>query len=107
LDELGIAYTLHTYAVGREHLAAAEVVELVPLSRVTPLTGYVRGGTTALAAKKAFPVYLDEAAMKGAHIVVSAGQKGLQIRVAPADYVRATSAKVALIARKSTSPPDS
>ena len=46
-----------------------------------------------------FPVYLDESAMRNAYIVVSAGQKGLQIRLAPADYVRATSAKVALIAR--------
>jgi Cys-tRNA(Pro)/Cys-tRNA(Cys) deacylase len=75
-------------------------ITLVPLARVTPLTGYVRGGTTALAAKKAFPVFLDERAMDHETIVVSAGQKGLQLRLAPGDYVRATRATVARFARE-------
>ena len=67
-------------------------MELVPLAEVTPLTGYVRGGTTALGAKKDYPVCLDETAELFAEIAVSAGQKGLQIVLDPADYLRVTAA---------------
>ncbi len=74
-------------------------MELVPLSRVQPLTGYVRGGTTALAARKRFPVFLDETAMAQKEISVSAGQRGLQLVLSPADYQRATSATLGAIGR--------
>lgn len=67
-------------------------VSLLALKEVTPLTGYVRGGVTALGAKKALPVYLDETAQLFDEIAVSAGRKGLQILLAPSDYVRATGA---------------
>ena len=60
-----------------------------------PLTGYVRGGVTALGAKKDFPVYLDETALLFDEIAVSAGKKGLQLALRPDDYVRATGAKLA------------
>jgi Cys-tRNA(Pro)/Cys-tRNA(Cys) deacylase len=70
-------------------------VALLPLKEVTPLTGYVRGGVTALGTKKIVPVYLDETALLFDEIAVSAGRKGLQIILAPADYIRATHAKVA------------
>lgn len=70
-------------------------VALIALKDVTPLTGYVRGGVTALAAKKAFPVYLDESALAFSEIAVSAGKKGLQLVLRPQDYVAATHAKVA------------
>jgi Cys-tRNA(Pro)/Cys-tRNA(Cys) deacylase len=73
--------------------------ELVPLKEVQPLTGYVRGGVTALAAKKDYPVILDQSAQRWPVIAVSAGVRGLQIILAPADYVRATRAKLAAIAR--------
>jgi Cys-tRNA(Pro)/Cys-tRNA(Cys) deacylase len=70
-------------------------VALIALKDVTPLTGYVRGGVTALAAKKTFPVYLDESALGFSEIAVSAGKKGLQLVLRPQDYVAATRAKVA------------
>lgn len=70
-------------------------VSMVPLKEVQPLTGYVRGGCTALAARKSFPVYLDESALLHATIAVSAGVRGMQLVLAPADYVRATDAVVA------------
>jgi Cys-tRNA(Pro)/Cys-tRNA(Cys) deacylase len=70
-------------------------VTLIALKEVTPLTGYVRGGVTALAAKKELPVYLDETAILFDEIAVSAGRKGLQLLLAPNDYIRATSAKLA------------
>lgn len=74
-------------------------VELVPLAKLTAITGYVRGGTTALAAKKELPVYLDQAALDLARLAVSAGVRGAQLVLAPRDYVRATRAVVAPIAR--------
>ena len=73
-------------------------VTMVPLKEVQSLTGYVRGGVTALAAKRAFPVYLDETALSQHELAVSAGQRGLQLVLAPQDYVRATQATVAVIA---------
>jgi len=73
--------------------------ELVPLKEVQPLTGYVRGGVTALAAKKAFPVLVDELMEVHDVVSVSAGQRGTQIVLKPADYLRATGAKVGAIAR--------
>ena len=74
-------------------------VDLVPLKEVQPLTGYIRGGVTALAAKKSYPVYADELIELHDRIAVSAGVRGTQILIAPADYLRATGATVGPIAR--------
>lgn len=63
--------------------------ELVALKDVLPLTGYIRGGVTALACKKDYPVLIDETAQLHATISVSAGTRGLQILLAPDDYARA------------------
>jgi Cys-tRNA(Pro)/Cys-tRNA(Cys) deacylase len=63
-------------------------VELAPLKEVQPLTGYIRGGVTALAAKKEYPVYVDETAILFDVISVSAGLRGGQILLSPEDYVR-------------------
>jgi Cys-tRNA(Pro)/Cys-tRNA(Cys) deacylase len=73
-------------------------VALIALKDVTPLTGYVRGGVTALGARKELPVYLDETAILFDEIAVSAGKKGLQLVLHPDDYVAATSAKLAPLA---------
>jgi Cys-tRNA(Pro)/Cys-tRNA(Cys) deacylase len=67
---------------------------------VQPLTGYIRCGVTALAAKKAYPVYADETMELFDVISVSAGVRGAQLILAPADYLRATSAKVGPIAKE-------
>src|SRR5215475_14046151 len=61
-------------------------VETVPLRDVQPLTGYVRGGVTVLGAKKAYPVYVDETIELFEVVSISAGMRGLQILLAPADY---------------------
>lgn len=74
-------------------------VEVVPLKDVQPLTGYVRGGVTALACRKNYPVYLDEFAQLYDRISVSAGARGIQILLSPADYVRATGARYAAISK--------
>jgi Cys-tRNA(Pro)/Cys-tRNA(Cys) deacylase len=74
-------------------------VVMVPLKEVQPLTGYIRGGVTALAAKKDHPVIADETIELFDVVSVSAGVRGTQILLAPADYLRATRAVVAAIAR--------
>jgi Cys-tRNA(Pro)/Cys-tRNA(Cys) deacylase len=73
--------------------------ETVALKEVQPLTGYLRGGVTALACKKDYPVYVDESVYLFEKIAVSAGVRGTQILLAPDDYVRATTAAVALISK--------
>ncbi len=75
-------------------------VETVPLKEVQPLTGYVRGGVTVLGAKKAYPVYADETIGLFDVVAVSAGARGLQILVAPAEYLRVTGARVGAIAAR-------
>lgn len=82
-------------------LSGDRSVEMVPLAQVQPLTGYIRGGVTVLGAKKAFRTYVDETALSAEVISVSAGIRGTQIFLHPKDYVRATSATVGKIARKS------
>lgn len=74
-------------------------VDTVPLKEVEPLTGYIRGGVTVLGCRKAYPVFVDETAELFDVISISAGMRGLQILLAPGDYIWITSATVALIAR--------
>ncbi len=73
--------------------------ETVALKEVQPLTGYVRGGVTALACRKEYPVFLDESAGQFPVISVSAGIRGTQILLSPADYAKAVRAKVGPLAR--------
>jgi len=80
-------------------LSGNRKMEMAPLKEVTPLTGYIRGGVTALAAKKEYPVFLDETAILFDVISVSAGVRGTQIVLSPDDYVRATRAVMGEIAR--------
>ena len=72
--------------------------ETVSLKEVQPLTGYVRGGVTVLGARKAYPVYADETIELFEVVSVSAGARGLQVLLAPADYLRATGARLGPIA---------
>jgi len=73
-------------------------VQLVPMKELFGLTGYIRGGVTALAGKKDYPVFADETIELFELISISAGIRGLQILMAPADYLRVTSATTAAIA---------
>ena len=73
-------------------------IHLVPVKELQKLTGYIRGGITALAAKKAYPVYVDETIELFDVISISAGIGGTQILLAPTDFLRATRATVALLA---------
>jgi Cys-tRNA(Pro)/Cys-tRNA(Cys) deacylase len=81
------------------HYTGDRKVDMLPLKEVQPATGYIRGGVTALACKKDYPVYIDELAQICDVISISAGIRGLQILLAPEDYIRAVKAKVAAIAK--------
>ena len=74
-------------------------VEMVHLNEVLGLTGYVRGGCSPLGAKKAYPVFLDVSAEKQSTISISAGKRGEQIVLSPADLIRAANAAVAKLNR--------
>jgi Cys-tRNA(Pro)/Cys-tRNA(Cys) deacylase len=74
-------------------------VDTVPLREVQPLTGYIRGGVTALGGKKDYPVWVDETVELHDVISVSAGVRGTQILLSPADYLRATRGRLAAIAK--------
>jgi Cys-tRNA(Pro)/Cys-tRNA(Cys) deacylase len=77
-------------------------IQLVAIKELQGLTGYIRGGVTALAGKKDYPVFLDETAELFDQISVSAGMRGLQILVSPADYIKATKATIAELGRPKT-----
>lgn len=74
-------------------------VHMVPLKDVRPLTGYIRGGCSPLAAKKKYPVVIDENAILYESIYVSAGQRGVQLCLAPDDLLKAAEASYADIIR--------
>lgn len=84
-----------------EALAAASgdrKIHLVLVKELQKLTGDIRGGVTALAAKKAYPVYADRSVERFDVISISAGVRGLQILLAPTNYLRVTKATLAAIA---------
>jgi Cys-tRNA(Pro)/Cys-tRNA(Cys) deacylase len=79
--------------------AGAKKAELVALKEVEPLTGYVRGGVTVMGARKPFPAYVDETIELFDLVSVSAGHRGLQLLLAPGDYLRATQATLTDLTR--------
>ena len=83
-------------------LAAAtgnKKVELVAVKEIQSLTGYIRGGVSPLGAKKKYPLWLDQQALSHQRVSVSAGQRGLQMILAPQDLQRAAQATLADLAK--------
>ena len=74
-------------------------IELVAEKELLGLTGYIRGGCSPLGAKKKYPVIIDETVILSEQVSISAGQRGLQLIVAPNDLQRATEATLADIAK--------
>ncbi|WP_222194015.1 Cys-tRNA(Pro) deacylase [Modestobacter italicus] len=74
----------------------ASMAEPVDAERAT---GYVRGGISPLGQRKALPTVVDESALDLPTVLVSAGRRGLQVELAPADLVRLTRARTAAVAR--------
>ena len=82
--------------------AGEKKIELVAVKELQALTGYIRGGVTALAGKREYPVFVDETIELFDVVSISAGMRGLQILITPADYLRATKATIAALAQPKT-----
>jgi Cys-tRNA(Pro)/Cys-tRNA(Cys) deacylase len=77
--------------------AGEKKMELVPVKELQGLTGYIRGGVTALAGKRDYPVFVDETIELFDVVSISAGMRGLQVLIAPADYLQVVKGKVAAL----------
>ena len=70
-------------------------VEPLPLKELLPTTGYICGGCSPIGMKKHFPTFFHQTALDFPYIYVSAGQRGLQIKLAPQDLIRESRGTVA------------
>jgi Cys-tRNA(Pro)/Cys-tRNA(Cys) deacylase len=82
--------------------AGEKNIQLVPVKELQSLTGYIRGGVTALGSKREYPVFVDEMIELFDVISISAGMRGLQILLPPADYLRATKGTIAAMGQPKT-----
>lgn len=73
-------------------LSGNKKCDLIPMKELLPLTGYIRGGCSPIGMKKHFPTYIHSTCMDFPFIYVSAGQRGLQIKLAPQDLIRESQA---------------
>ncbi len=104
VDQKDIVFAVLSVADELDFKKLAAVVggrraEMVPIKEVQPLTGYIRGGVTVFASKKPYPVFADESIELFDVISVSAGTRGMQIVLRPADYLRAAEAKLVDLTR--------
>lgn len=67
--------------------------DLIPMKELLPTTGYIRGGCTPIGMKKPFPTFIDESCLSFDYIYISAGQRGLQLRLAPTNLIAYIDAK--------------
>jgi Cys-tRNA(Pro)/Cys-tRNA(Cys) deacylase len=70
---------------------------MIPMKDLEPLTGYLRGGCSPLGMKRNFPVFIDETAFYQDFFFISAGVRGMQIKLAPNDLRIACNASVKAI----------
>lgn len=71
--------------------------EMIPMKELLPTTGYIRGACSPVGMKKNFPTYIHETCREYPSIYVSAGQRGLQIKLSPADLIREVRAEVCVL----------
>lgn len=80
--------------------AGMKKADLIPMKELLPLTGYIRGGCTPVGMKKPFATYFHSTALDFDKIYISAGQRGLQLELAPADIIGYVKAEVADLIRQ-------
>ncbi len=68
--------------------------DLIPMKELLPTTGYIRGGCTAIAMKKPYPIYIHSTCLEFDYIYISAGVRGLQLKLSAADFIGFTKAGV-------------
>ncbi len=66
--------------------------EMIPMKDLLSVTGYIRGGCTAIGMKKKFPVYVSSEMSDFDFVYVSAGQRGLQLKLRPSDLIKVADA---------------
>ena len=76
--------------------------DLIPVKELLPVTGYIRGGCSPIGMKKPFPTFFHISVLQHSVIYVSAGVRGLQIRIAPQDLLRFVGGETAEISRPSS-----
>ncbi len=69
-------------------------VQMIAVKEIFTLTGYVRGGCSPFAMKKKYPLYIQDDILNQDYIIVSGGQKGIQIKMKTADFLKASEAKL-------------
>lgn len=79
--------------------AGVKKADLIPMKELLPLTGYIRGGCTAIGMKKKFPVFFHTTVLGFDTVFVSAGVRGLQLEIAPKDLIDYTGGTVTLLTR--------
>ena len=73
--------------------SGSKKADLIPMKELLSVTGYIRGGCSPIGMKKEFPTFIHESCLNFEYIYISAGVRGVQIRIAPRDlvsYVHAT-----------------
>ncbi len=70
-------------------------VEMIKVKEITDITGYIRGGCSPVGMKKLFPTYIDETAQLFEEIYVSAGIRGMQLKLSPIDLCNVIDGKFA------------
>ncbi len=75
--------------------AGEKSLQLLPVKEILAVTGYIRGGCTAIGMKKDYPVFLDETAVLYDEIIISGGRLGTQIFLSPDVFLEATGGKTA------------
>lgn len=86
--------------------AGAKKADLIPMKELLPLTGYIRGGCSPIGLKKPFPVFIHSTATQFPDIFISAGVRGLQVCINPADLIDYTHATVCDLTTDSNNPTD-
>ena len=71
--------------------------DLIPMKELLPLTRYIRGGCTPIGMKKPFPTYIHESCLNYPYIYISAGQRGLQLKLDPNDLIKEVHAEVCIL----------
>lgn len=71
--------------------------DLIPVKELLPLTGYIRGGCSPIGMKKPFPTYIHETCLQFPYIYISAGIRGLQLKLDPKDLIREVKAEVCVL----------
>lgn len=74
--------------------SANKKADLIPMKELLSVTGYIRGGCSPIGMKKNFPTFIHSSCLKFPYIYISAGIRGLQIKISPQHLIQFTGATV-------------